>query len=393
MTDRFRNELEELRDAGLYRELRPTTDGTNAWVTLEGRRVLLLCSNDYLGLAGHPALADAAARAAREWGVGAGASRLVSGSLRIHNELETRLARLKHTEAALLFPSGYHANIGAVTALVGKGDAVFSDALNHASIIDGCRLSGARVHVYAHADADALRSALHASAPARRRLVVTDSVFSMDGDRAPLAELCAVAAAHDAMLMVDEAHATGVLGASGGGLVEELGVGEQVTAQIGTLGKALGCAGAFVAGSRSLIALLVNRARSFIYTTAMPPPTVAAALAALDVVAAEPERRARVLARAAELRGRLDALGHRVPPGDTPILPVMVGGSRRAVAWSDELLRRGVLARAIRPPTVPPDTARLRVTAMATHTPADVDHAVDAFAALAREVRATARPD
>ncbi|MEO6026177.1 MAG: 8-amino-7-oxononanoate synthase [Candidatus Binatia bacterium] len=379
--DPFADELAHIRAAGLWRELRRIEGAVDTWVTVDGVRALLLCSNNYLGLANHPALATAAAHAAQSAGVGAGASRLISGSLAMHRDLETRLARFKHTGAALLFPTGYHANVGAITALVRRGDAVFSDQLNHASIIDGCRLSGADVHVYPHADAHALDDQL-ARHPARRRLVVTDSVFSMDGDHAPLRDLVAVAAAHDAMVMVDEAHATGIEGPNGAGLVEALGIGDAVTVQMGTLGKALGAAGAFVAGSRSLIELLVNRARSFIYTTALPPPVVAAVDAALDVVEREPERRARLATISATLRDRLRRLGFEIPPGEGPIIPVLTGSSERALAWSRGLLERGVFVQAIRPPTVPDGTARLRVTVMATHTDADLAYAVDAFQGL-----------
>ncbi len=381
MRSTFDDELARIRAAGLYRELHRIEGPVDRWVTVDGRRALLLCSNNYLGLASHPALAEAAARAARAWGVGAGASRLISGALAIHADLEGRLAQLKGTEAALLFPSGYQANIGALTTLVGKDDVILSDALNHASIIDGCRLSGAAVRVYPHADPDALRALLRQT-HARRRLVVTDSVFSMDGDHAPLREICALAAEHEAMVMVDEAHATGVFGRHGGGLVERLGLHEAVTLQMGTLGKALGCAGAFVAGSRALVALLVNRARTFIYTTALPPPVVAAAGAALDVVAREPERRARLLAASAQFRRQLAELGLRIPPGEGPIMPVIAGTNERALAWSAALLERGVFVPAIRYPTVPEGTARLRVTLMATHTDEDLAHALGAFASL-----------
>jgi len=380
--DAFEADLAGIRAAGRWRELRRIEGPVDTWVTIDGMRVLALCSNNYLGLANHPGLAAAAARAAETYGVGAGASRLISGSLAIHRDLETRLARFEHTEAAVLFPTGYHANVGAITALVGRGDAVFSDQLNHASIIDGCRLSGAEVHVYPHADAGALDALLATRSTARRRLVVTDSVFSMDGDHAPLREICRVAGAHDAMVMVDEAHATGVEGPTGAGLVEALGLGDAVTVQMGTLGKALGAAGAFVAGSEALIALLVNRARSFIYTTALPPPVVAAVDAALDVVEREPERRARLATIAATLRARLAELGFEIPPGAGPIIPVITGSSERALAWSRGLLERGVFVQAIRPPTVPDGTARLRVTLMATHTDEDLAHAVAAFAAL-----------
>ncbi len=381
MSAPFDDELDHIRAAGLWRELRRIEGAVDTWVEVDGRRALLLCSNNYLGLANHPALADAAADAARRYGVGAGASRLISGSLAIHRDLETRLARFEHTEAAVLFPTGYHANLGAITALVGKGDAVFSDRLNHASIIDGCRLSGADVHVYPHADVEALGALLRRH-PARRRLVVTDSVFSMDGDHAPLRAIAAVAAAHGALLMVDEAHATGVEGPNGAGLVEALALGGAVDVQMGTLGKALGAAGAFVAGSARLVDLLVNRARSLIYTTALPPPVVAAVDAALDVVAREPERRTRLAALSQRLRSRLRELGFEVPDGSGPIIPVIAGTSERALAWSRGLLAHGVFVQAIRPPTVPPGTARLRVTLMATHTDADLEHAVAAFAAV-----------
>ena len=384
MSASFDDELERIRAGGLWRELRRIEGAVDTWVEVDGRRALLLCSNNYLGLANHPALAAAAAEAARRYGVGAGASRLISGSLAIHRDLEARLARFKHTEAAVLFPTGYHANLGAITALVGKDDAVFSDRLNHASIIDGCRLSGAAVHVYPHADVDALAALLRRH-PARRRLVVTDSVFSMDGDHAPLGAIAAVAAEHGALLMVDEAHATGVEGPTGAGLVEALGLGAAIDVQMGTLGKALGAAGAFVAGSARLVDLLVNRARSLIYTTALPPPVVAAVDAALDVVAREPERRARLASLANRLRERLRTVGFTVPDGSGPIIPVIAGTSERALAWSRGLLEHGVFVQAIRPPTVPPGTARLRVTLMATHTDEDVEHAVAAFAALAPE--------
>ncbi len=377
----FADELAAVRTAGLWRELRRIEGPVDTWVTVDGVRALALCSNNYLGLANHPALAAAAARAAAAYGVGAGASRLISGSLAIHRDLEARLARFKHTAAALLFPTGYHANVGTITTLVRRGDAVFSDRLNHASIIDGCRLSGAEVHVYPHADPAALDAEL-ARSTARRRLVVTDSVFSMDGDHAPLGEICRVAAARGAMVMVDEAHATGVEGPTGAGLVEALGLGDAVSVQMGTLGKALGAAGAFVAGSRALVDLLVNRARSFIYTTAPSPPVIAAVDAALDIVAREPERRTRLAAISATLRARLAALGFEIPLGEGPIIPVMAGTSERALAWSRDLLERGVFVQAIRPPTVPDGTARLRVTLMATHTDDDLEHAIAAFAAL-----------
>jgi 8-amino-7-oxononanoate synthase len=381
----FEAELAALEEAGLRRRLRALASASGAEVKLDGRRVLLLSSNNYLGLATHPALRAAAAAAIERWGCGAGASRLIAGHLDLHAAVEAKLAAFTGVEAALLFPSGYQANVGAITALVGRGDHVYSDALNHASIIDGCRLSRASVHVYPHRDVRALEAALAATPREGRHLIVTDSVFSMDGDRAPLAALVARAEEYHSLLMIDEAHATGVLGPRGGGLAEAEGLGARVTVHMGTFGKALGGAGAYVAGSRALIELLVNRARSFVFTTGLAPAAVAAAGAALDVVAAEPKRRAALRENAAVLRTGLAALGLEVG-GDTHIVPVLVGDNRRAVAFAEALLARGVLAQAIRPPTVPPGTARLRVTPMATHTEPQLERALDAFAAAARDV-------
>jgi 8-amino-7-oxononanoate synthase len=317
--------------------------------------------------------------------VGTGSSRLIAGHVDLHAAVEAKLARFKGTEAALLFPSGYQANVGTITALVGWGDHVFSDELNHASIIDGCRLSRATVHVYPHGDVRALERLLAAAPAGGRRLVVSDSVFSMDGDRAPLAALVEVAEHYHSVLMVDEAHATGVMGDRGAGLVEALGLGSRVPVQMGTLGKALGGAGAYVAGSRALVDLLVNRARSFIFTTGLAPAAVAAAGVALDLLSSEPERRHALDANAAYLRRGLASHGFTVG-GDTHILPVVLCDNRRTVDFAAALRRHGALVHAIRPPTVPPGTARLRVTPMATHTRAHLDRALAAFAAAAREV-------
>lgn len=370
--------LNTLEQQGLLRSLRVVGSATDAWVDVAGRRTLLLCSNNYLGLANHPELIAAAAEAAATWGVGAGASRLISGSLALHHQLEAELAEWKRAEAAVLFNSGYHANVGTIAALVGEGDAVFSDAWNHASIVDGCRLSRARVVVYPHNDVTALAAAL-ASVRARNRLVVTDSVFSMDGDAAPLAEICAVAEQYDAWVMVDEAHATGVLGPTGAGLVEELGLHDRVAVQMGTLGKALGCFGAFVAARRDVVQLLVNRARSLVYTTALPPPVVGAALAAVRLVRREPERRIRLRRNAHYLHSALRQAGVPLsaPPGH--ILPVILGAPEVAMRLSTRLLGEGVWVQGIRPPTVPPGTARLRVTVTATHSTEDLDFAASAF--------------
>ena len=388
LDDELASELTRIDRVGLRRVLRPLASGSAAEVMVGGRPVLLLSSNNYLGLADHPALVAASCEAIRRWGCGTGASRLISGHLDLHAEVETQLAAFKGTEAALLFPSGYQANVGTIGALVGRGDHVFSDALNHASIIDGCRLSRASVHVYPHRDARALEAILAATPQGGRRLIITDSVFSMDGDRAPLRDLVALARAYHTSVFLDEAHAAGVLGPRGAGLAEEDGLGAEVAVQMGTLGKALGGAGAYIAGSRALVDLVTNRARSFVYTTGLAPGAVAAAGAALRLVAAEPERRARLLANAARLRRELAAVGLRAE-GDTHIIPVMLGDNALAMRFADALLDRGVLAHAIRPPTVPPGTARLRVTPMATHTDAHIDRALDAFAAVARATGVT----
>ncbi len=382
--DYFSEAMRRREAAGLRRAMRPVEGAQGTHLTVDGRRVLSLCSNNYLGLADHPALAEAAARAARDLGVGAGASRLISGSMRAHHDLEERLAAIKGSERCLLFTSGYQANIGAITSLVGAADAVFSDELNHASLIDGCRLSRAEVHIYPHRDVDNLRAQLSASR-ARRRLIVTDSIFSMDGDAAPLREICEVAEEHGAMLMIDEAHATGVVGAGGAGLASELGVEKRVTLQMGTLGKALGTFGAFVAGRGEVIDHLVNHARTFIFTTALPPPVVAAAARALDIVQAEPWRREKVRLNGRRLAESLRRLGYDVPGDGGHILPVMVGEAEETMHLSERLLDNGVFAHGIRPPTVPPGTSRIRATVMATHSDADIDAAVRAFDRARRE--------
>jgi len=382
----LRTELSRLEGAGLHRRLRVLDGASDPEVEIDGRPVLLLCSNNYLGLATHPRLRAAAAAALERWGCGAGASRLISGHLGVHAEVEAQLAAFKRTETALLFPSGYQANVGAISALAGRGDHVFSDELNHASIIDGCRLSRATVHVYPHLDVRALDALLARTTGDGRRLIVTDSVFSMDGDRAPLGELVRLARSYHAMLMIDEAHATGVLGPHGAGLADAEGVVDGVTVHMGTLGKALGGAGAYIAGSRAMTELVTNRARSFVYSTALPPASVAAAGAALELVQDEPERRAALARNAAQLRDGLHALGLPTT-GDTHIVPVMIGDNAQTVAFSDALLARGVLVHPIRPPTVPPGTARLRVTPMATHTAADIARALAAFASAARDLR------
>jgi len=351
---------------------------------MAGREVVQLCSNDYLGLAADPRLKRAAADAIAKLGCGAGSSRLVSGTTDIHVDLEHALAELKMTDASLVFTSGYHANIGVVSALMGRGDTIFSDERNHASLIDGCRLSRATVCVYRHVDVAHLGQLLSAASTGGQKLVVTETVFSMDGDVAPLRDLVDLARRWGALILVDEAHATGVFGEHGGGVVEELGLADEIDVQIGTLGKALGSLGAFVAGGRPLIDWLTNTARSFIYTTALPPAAVAAARVAVDVIRSEPERRKRLWDHSAMIRSRLAECGFRLGPTRSPILPLLVGDDERALRMSAELLERGVFVPAIRFPTVPPGTSRLRVVPTATHSIEDVEEALEAFADAGR---------
>jgi glycine C-acetyltransferase/8-amino-7-oxononanoate synthase len=381
--------LERLRGAGLYRELRTVDSAQGARVTIDGREVLLMCSNDYLGLAADPRVRAAAAEAAERWGAGAGASRLVSGNMTIHDALERELAEFKGHDACVLFGSGFLANTGVIPALAGRGDVILSDALNHASIIEGCRQSHAETIVYEHCDLDALADGLRRAA-GRRTLIVTDTVFSMDGDLAPLEGIVELAGRHGARIVVDEAHATGVVGPGGRGLVAALGLERTVDVVVGTLSKALGSYGAFACCDRPMAEFLVNRARTLIFSTALPPPSVAAAGAALQIVREQPAIVERLRLNARQLRTELAGAGFDVPAGETPIIPLIIGDPRDASALCEAGLRGGVFAQAIRPPTVPEGTSRLRVVAMATHTDEDLREAASTLAA-ARESLAHAR--
>jgi glycine C-acetyltransferase/8-amino-7-oxononanoate synthase len=383
MTD-VAERLEELRESGLRRRLRLIGGPQGPHVVLDGRPVLLLCSNNYLGLAEHPAVREAAAEAALRWGAGAGASRLISGDMEPHRLLEERLAAFKGYEAALLFGSGYLANVGAISALAGRGEVVFSDELNHASIVDGCRLSVAETFVYRHGDLEHLAWGLRA-AGGSGSLIVTDGVFSMDGDVAALPELAELARNHGCRLMVDEAHATGALGRGGRGSVAAAGLSGEVDLVLGTLGKALGSYGAYVCASAELTEYLLNTARSFIFSTAPPPPVLAAALAALALLEAEPERVARLRANAEVLREALIAEGLAVG-GGTQIVPLEVGDPERTMALCERLLERGVFAQGIRPPTVPTGSSRLRFSVMATHDEDELREAAKLAGEAAREL-------
>jgi 8-amino-7-oxononanoate synthase len=379
------DELEERRRRGLYRRRRLLHSAQGARVRLRGRELINFSSNDYLSLAGDPRLARAAAAAVRRYGCGAGASPLVSGYSTPLRALERSLADWEGTESALVFSSGYAANLALVSSLAGRADAVFSDALNHASLIDGCRLSRAAVHVYRHNDVDRLADLLRTQGRrARRRLIVSDTVFSMEGDFAPLAELLELAERFDALLLIDEAHATGVLGEQGRGLTDLLPPSSwswERLIKVGTLSKALGAQGGFACGSRRLIAWLVNHARPYVFSTALAPPLAAAARRAVAVVRQEPERRRHVLALAEQLRRGLSDLGYNVSVSRCQIVPLIVGEARQAMMLSRRLEARGLLVPAIRPPSVPEGTARLRLSVTADHSEADVARLVDALRA------------
>lgn len=379
MKDVLRAELDRIREKGLYRSLRSVSSAQGREIILDGERVLNFCSNDYLGLAADPRLSKAAEKALGVFGLGSGASRLVTGNQTEHELLEEELAAFKKTRQALLFSCGYMANLGGISALCGREDAVFSDKLNHASITDGIILSRAQHFRYAHNDMGSLEEALKKERGFRRRLIVTDTVFSMDGDRAPLDKIVLLAEKYDAWLMVDEAHAFGILGSGGGGLAEELGLTDRVQVQMGTLSKAAGSFGAYVAGSDELIEYLKNTARSFIFTTAMPPAVAAANREALRIMRAEPERRGKVLRYAGTLRRELNALGFDTLNSTTPIIPVMVGESEKALELSRRLLKEGIFVSAIRPPAVPAGAARLRLTVSAAHIEDDLARCVAAF--------------
>lgn len=379
----FEARLDELKALGLHRRTRLVSGPQGPHVLLDGKPVLLLCSNNYLGLADHPRVREAAADAAMRWGVGAGASRLVSGTMTIHRRLEERLAEFKGRETALLFGSGYLANAGAIAALARPGDVIFSDELNHASIIDGCRLSRAEVFVYDHGDVEHLAWGI-GEAEGRGALIVTDSVFSMDGDVAPLAEIVELAHRRRLRVLVDEAHATGALGPGGRGALADAGLEDQVDVIVGTLGKALGSYGAFVACDRELARYFVNSARTFIFSTAPSPPAVAGALAALGLLESRPRLVDRLRTNSGVLRDALEREGFDIRGSRTQIVPLVVGDASLAMRICEAALGRGVFAQAIRPPTVAPGSSRLRLAVMASHREEELRSAARTLAQVAR---------
>jgi len=373
----FKQDLAQITQAGLYRKLREISSTKGPRVIIDGKTVLLMASNDYLGFCSHPAIKKAAQDAISVWGTGAGASRLISGNISLFRELEKQLASLKKTEDALVFSTGYMANIGLLSAVGEAGDVIYSDELNHASIIDGCRMSRADVEIFPHKDTERLASLLKQGHQFRRRIIVTDGVFSMDGDLAPLPRLVELARNHAAMIIVDDAHATGVLGNRGGGTAEHFALEGKCDIVMGTLGKALGCFGAFVAGSRELRELLINRARPFIFTTALPPAVVASALEALSLLDKEPEWRKALWENVDFFKNGLQERGFNTLDSATPIIPIIVGEARQAVSISESLFQEGLFIQAIRPPTVPEGSSRLRVTITAAHTKEDLAWALE----------------
>ncbi|HEY5627019.1 MAG TPA: 8-amino-7-oxononanoate synthase [Nitrospira sp.] len=370
----------------LARRLQPLESGTGPSVRLAGREVLLFASNDYLGLAHHPDVMRAASHATVTYGAGSGAARLISGSSPPHMELEESLAHFKGTEAALTFGSGYLANIGLIPALVSRGGLVLADKLCHASLIDGCRLSSADFRIYRHNDMSHLEELLSKRRSDRRTLIVTDGVFSMDGDLAALPELSALAQGYDADLYVDDAHGTGVMGLHGRGTVEHFGLEQTIPFHMGTLGKALGSSGAYVAGSARAIQHLIQTCRSFIFSTAAPPSSAAAVVAALQVIEREPERRARLWANRERVFSGLSNMGYTLAASASPIIPILIGQADRAVKLSEQLLTLGLFAPAIRPPTVPEQTSRIRVTVSSEHSTAQIEQALGIFQSAGKAV-------
>jgi glycine C-acetyltransferase len=382
-TDYLAAQLDDLKATGLYNHIRTIESPMDGHVVIEGRRVLNLCANNYLGLANHPRLRAAAKRGIDEWGIGPGAVRTIAGTLTLHDQLEARLAAFKGAEAVITLQSGFTANLATIPALVGKGDAILSDALNHASIIDGCRLSRAQIIGYAHADMTDLRARLAealAGGDYGRILIVSDGVFSMDGDIAPLPELVAIAEPHEnVLLMVDDAHGEGVLGRGGRGIVDHFGLHGRVDVEVGTMSKAFGVMGGIVAGDATLIDWIRQRGRPFLFSSAMTVPDVAAALEAVDMLEASDELVQRLWSNAAFLKEQLAGMGFDIGHSQTPIVPVMLGEAALARDFSRRLMDEGVFAMAIGYPTVAKGAARIRVMNTAAHNQADLEEALAAF--------------
>ncbi|MGQ9909385.1 MAG: glycine C-acetyltransferase [Candidatus Flexifilum sp.] len=380
------DELAALREQGLYNHIRTIDSPMDARIIVDGKPVINLCANNYLGLANHPRLREAAKRAIDQYGIGPGAVRTIAGTTSLHVQLEERLARFKRAEAVITVGSGFTANLSVIPALVGKGDVIFSDQLNHASIIDGCRLSRAEIVSYAHNDMADLRAKIAATTEYRRRLIVSDGVFSMDGDIAPLPELVAIAEEHGILLMIDDAHGEGVLGQNGRGIVDHFGLHGRVDIEVGTMSKAFGVVGGIIAARPVIVEWLRQRARPFLFSSAMTIPDVAACLEAVDILEQSDELVARLWANADFLKRELAALGFDIGRSATPIIPVMLGEASTAQAFSRGLFERGVFAMAIGYPTVARGAARIRVMNSAAHTQADLEEALDAFHTVGKQL-------
>jgi len=379
-------ELDSLREQKLFRHLRILEDEQKAHTTVDHRSVVNLSSNNYLGLTTHPKLRQAAMKATEEFGVGTGSVRTIAGTMEIHMELERRLAAFKKVDKVVVFQSGFAANAGTVSAILTKEDVVISDELNHASIIDGCRLSRATIKVFPHKDVDAARKIIKDLPATQRKLLITDGVFSMDGDLGPLPALCEVAEDTGCIMMVDDAHASGVFGANGRGTVDHFGMHGRVDIQVGTLSKAIGALGGYVAGNTNLIEFLYHRARPFLFSTSHPPAVVLACMAALDVLMEEPEIIERLWDNTRFFKEGLQRLGFNTGLSESPITPVIAGEGAKAMLLSDKLFERGVFAQGIAFPTVARDKARVRTIVTATHTREDLQYALDQFAAVGREI-------
>ncbi len=385
--DYLREELQQLERQGLLLHPRTLEGPTGGRARFDGREVINLASNNYLGLANHPRMNEAAARAARELGAGTGAVRTIAGSMSMHRDLERRFAAFKHAEDALMFQSGFTSNAGTVAAILTKEDVIVSDQLNHASIVDGARLSRAEIKVFPHKDADAADALLRETRrEGRRQLLITDGVFSMDGDIAPLPDLVEVAERHGAIMMVDDAHASGVLGAGGAGTVDHFGLHGRVDVQVGTLSKAIGVLGGFIAGPRHLIEWLQNRGRPYLFSTSAPPAVVAACMEALDIIRDEPDRLERLWSNTRSFKAGLHALGFDTGASETPITPVITGDEEKTQAFARRLFEEGVFTPAIVFPTVAKGRARVRTIVTAEHTSEDLKEALDVFDRVGREL-------
>jgi glycine C-acetyltransferase len=380
------NEIASLKEQGIYRTLRQLSGEQGAHATFDGRSVVNLSSNNYLGLTTHPKLRAAALKATEDLGVGSGAVRTIAGTMDIHMELERRLAEFKHVEAVVVFQSGFTCNAGTVSSILGREDVIISDELNHASIIDGARLSRATIKVFPHKDVDAARAILKELPATQRKLLITDGVFSMDGDVAPLPDLCALAEEFGCVMMVDDAHASGVFGRNGRGTIDHFNMHGRVDVQVGTLSKAIGALGGYVAGSRTLIDFLYHRARPFLFSTSHPPSVAATCIAALDVLQDEPQLIDRLWENTTFFQAGLRNLGFNTGLSESPITPVIVGEGARAMKLSDRLFQEGVFAMGIAFPTVARDKARVRTIVSATHTREDLQFALDVFAKVGREL-------